>query len=413
MGNVDAQKKNTLLLGRADWHMRANAFVILYLLAALISGFVQKGSEGGVPAWLTVHLLLLGAVTNAIVTWSDHFVSALLWARSQNRRRQMTVIMLLNIGIVGVLFSVTFHIKWLIVTCALLIVGVITYYLRGMAILVKKSLNKRFKSIISFYQFAGLMILIGIILGVVDAFMKDENIWQARITLAHLHANLLGWVGLTIIGTLVTLWPTVLRTQMHPDAIAKAKLGLSVLVTGTFGAILGSFFDLSWVLAVSIVIYLVGAVVTLAPAAFLLRRRLPDRSSSWMMFTGIVGLAVLLIGDVCLVLRLQAPEKILPLIEAHLFLIFALWLLPILLGSLTYLLPVVLGRGPASNRQLESILNFGWQWRLALLPLSSLLQVLPDKFHIVGRLVAAVALGVFLILAAVAMRKSRTFTTSL
>ena len=78
----NGEVKGTLLLSRSDWHMRANGLVISYLLAALVSGIYRKGSEGGEPAWLTIHLLLLGAVTNAIVTWSDHFASALLWARS-------------------------------------------------------------------------------------------------------------------------------------------------------------------------------------------------------------------------------------------------------------------------------------------------------------------------------------------
>lgn len=413
MGNVDEEKKNTLLLGRADWHMRANAFVIVYLLAALISGVLQRNTEGGEPAWLTIHLLLLGAVTNAIVTWSDHFVSALLWARSQDRTRQMRIIFFLNVGIVGVLVSVSHHVQWLVIASGSLIGGVIVYYLRGMAGLIKRSLNKRFKGVVAFYQFAGLMILIGIILGVIDASESDEDIWQPRITLAHFHVNLLGWVGLTIIGTLVTLWPTVLRTQMHENAIVKAKLGLKFLIIGVAGSIVGPLVDQRWVLAASIVIYLVGSVVILAPAGLLLRRRLPDRSSSWMMFTGVIGLVALLIGEFALVLEFRTPEKILSSIEAHLLLIFTLWLLPILLGSLTYLLPVVLGRGPASNRQLESILNFGWQWRIFLLPLSSVFQILPDGFHNVGRLIAAVALGVFLILVIVAMRKARTFTTSL
>lgn len=409
----DEEKKNTLLLGRADWHMRANAFVILYLFAALVSGVFQQGGEDGEPAWLSVHLLLLGAVTNAIVTWSDHFVSALLWARTQNRTRQMTIISLLNVGIVGVLFSVSLHVQWLVIASASLICGVVVYYLRGMANLIKRSLNKRFEGVIAFYQFAGLMILIGIVLGVVDASKSDEDIWQSRIALAHLHVNLLGWVGLTIIGTLVTLWPTALRTQMHSEAISKARLGLKLLVGGTVGAVLGPLLDLSWMLAVSIVIYLVGALIALTPAGLLLRRRLPDRSSSWMMFIGTIGLATLLIGDFIFVLRFQTAEKILSSIEAHLLLILTMWLLPILLGSLTYLLPVVLGRGPASNRQLEKILNFGWRWRLALLPLSSLFQVLPGDFSIIGRLLAVVALGSFLVLVLIAMRKARSFTTSL
>lgn len=408
-----SDRKNTLLLGRADWHLLANALVIIYLIAALISGLVQGSGEGGEPAWLTVHLFLLGAVTNAIITWSDHFVSALLWARSQDRRRQMLIVSILNIGIVGVLISVSHHIQWMVIASAALIISVISFYLRGIGSLVKKSLNKRFKGVIAFYQFAALFVLVGIVLGVVDSPKSDSDLWQPRVTLAHLHANLLGWVGLTIIGTLVTLWPTVLRTQMDPGAIPKAKLGLKFLTVGTLGAIGGALFNQPWLASISIAFYLVGLVVTLAPAVLLLRRRLPDRSSAWMMLTGVLGLMALLIADSVAFLILHSSEKILSAIETHLVLVFTLWLLPILLGALTYLLPVVLGRGPALNRQLEVTLNLGWKWRLSLLPLSSLLQVLPKKFHIVGFIVAALALGVFLVLAVVAMRQARRVTASL
>lgn len=411
--SVSDQKNNTLLLGRADWHFVANAFVVFYLLAALISGVLQQSTEGGEPTWLTVHLFLLGAVTNAIITWSDHFISALLWARSQDRKRQMMIISLVNIGIIGILFSVSHHVQWMVIASATLILSVIAFYLRGIAKLVKKSLNKRFKGVIAFYQFAGLSVVVGIVLGVIDASKDDTDSWQPRIALAHLHANLLGWVGLTIIGTLVTLWPTVLRTQMDPKAIGNAKWGLKFLLGGILGAILGALLSQPWLLAASIGIYLIGFFLALVPAALLMRRRLPDRSSSWMLLTGALGLVALLIADLIVVLVFRSPEKILNSIEAHLVLIFTLWLLPILLGALTYLLPVVLGRGPASNRQLESTLNRGWRWRLFLLPLSSLIQLLPQKFHIVGFLLAALALGVFLLLTLVAMRQARRFTTSL
>ena len=407
------ERKNPLLLGRADWHLRTNAVVILYLMAALIFGIFQKSSEGGQPAWLTIHLLLLGAVTNAIVTWSDHFVSALLWARSQNRTRQIIIISLLNLGIIGVLFSVSQSIHWLLITSALLISGVIAYYLRGITSLIRRSLNKRFKGVIAFYQFAALMILMGIGLGVIDAFKGDGDIWQRRITLAHLHANLLGWVGLTIIGTLVTLWPTVLRTQMHEKAITCAIIGLKFLIAGISVSIVGSLINQWPILSMGVAIYFLGSVITLAPAGLLLQRRLPDRSSSWMIFSGVIGLAALLMSEFILVLVFRTSEKILTSIEEHLLLIFTLWLLPILLGALTYLLPVVLGRGPASIRALESTLNFGWRWRIFLLPLSSVFQIFPNKFHNVGRILAAAALGIFLLLAMVAMRKARTFITSL
>ena len=413
MASEVSDRKNTLLLGRADWHLLANALVIIYLIAALISGVVQRSGEGGEPVWLTVHLFLLGAVTNAIITWSDHFISALLWARSQDRKRQMIIVSILNIGIVGVLISVSQDIQWMVIASAALIISVITFYLRGIGSLVKKSLNKRFKGVIAFYQFAAMFVIVGIVLGALDAPKSDSDLWQPRVTLAHLHANLLGWVGLTIIGTLVTLWPTVLRTQMDPRAIIKARLGLKFLAVGTLGVIVGALFYQPWLAAISIGLYLLGLVITLAPAALLLQRRLPDRSSAWMMLAGALGLVALLVADIVAFLILHSPEKLLSAIETHLVLVFTLWLLPILLGALTYLLPVVLGRGPASNRQLETTLNLGWKWRLPLLPLSSLFQILPNKFHIVGLTVAALALGVFLVLAVVAMRQARRVTASL
>jgi nitrite reductase (NO-forming) len=41
--------------------------------------------------------------------------------------------------------------------------------------------------------------------------------------LAHGHLNVLGWVGLTVLGTLFTLWPTALRTRMVAGVPAIAR----------------------------------------------------------------------------------------------------------------------------------------------------------------------------------------------
>lgn len=406
-GSLEYRVTKNLAVGRADWHLRANSFVILYLIAALVAGAIQKSGVHGQPKWLTIHLLLLGATTNAIITWSDHFVTSLLWARMHNRRRQMVITVLLNIGIIGVLVSVSKHFNWLITGFAALIGAIMILYLRGITILVKQSLNRRFVGVIRFYQSAAFFILVGICLGVVDAFKNDKDPWQPRITLAHLHANLLGWVGLTIVGTLVTLWPTVLRTPMHPKAIPSAITGLKFLLVGVSGAIIASLLDQRIILAMSIAIYLTGAVFSLFPAALLLKTRQPDRPSSWMILTGSIGLAFLLIGDFVIAISHHSSAKILVAIEGHLVLIFSLWLFPILLGALTYLLPVVLGRGPTSNRELEKIMGRGWQLRLLLLSLASIFLLLPSKFHNVGYVLIGLSLGAFLVLALNAMYRSR------
>lgn len=395
--------------GRADWHLRANASVLIYLFAALISGLVQRGGHNDQPPWLTIHLLLLGAATNAILTWSDHFVSALLWTRSQNRNRQMMIIILINIGILGILVSVSTHTNWLTIPFATLIIATIVFYLLGISNAIKRSLNRRFIKLLRYYQTAAFFLLIGVILGVMDSFKSDDDPLQPRLALAHLHANLLGWVGITVIGTLVTLWPTVLRTTMHARAIASAGIGLRVISTGTALSIIAAIVDRRYLFVLGVGIYLLGTSITLTPALLTMRNKRPDRPGAWMLLVGAIGLGILLLTDIFLLLTENSPEKILVAIEGHILILFSLFLFPTLLGALTYLLPVVLGRGPALNRELETILSRGWRWRLALLPLSSLFMLFAGRIATAGRAMVALSLSAFLILALSAMYKSARF----
>ena len=395
--------------GRADWHLRANASVVIYLVAALISGAVQRGDHNDQPPWLTIHLLLLGAVTNAIVTWSDHFISALLWTRSQNRNRQMAVIVLMNIGIIGVLISVSTHTNWLIIISASVMACTMVFYLRGISIAIKKSLNKRFIELLRYYQCAAFFLLVGITLGVMDSFKSHEDPMQPKLALAHLHANLLGWMGITMIGTLVTLWPTVLRTPMHARAIPSAAIGLRLICVGTTLSIIAATGNWRYVFALSLAIYLLGTGITLTPTLLTMRNKRPDRPGSWMLLVGVIGLGILLLTDMFVFLTHDSPEKILVAIEGHILILFTLFLFPTLLGALTYLLPVVLGRGPALNRELETILSRGWKWRLALLPLASLLMLFEGRMATAGRGMVALSLGAFLLLALGAMYKSARY----
>ena len=395
--------------GRADWHLRANASVIIYLLAGLSSGVLQRGGQNNQPPWLTVHLLLLGAVTNAIVTWSDHFISALLWTRPQNHTRQMAVLIFLNIGIIGILISVSTRTNWLIILSSFLMICTMIFYLRGISNSIKKSLNKRFIGLLRYYQCAAFFLLVGITLGVIDSFKSDGDPMQPKLALAHLHANLLGWVSITVIGTLVTLWPTVLRTPMHARAIPSAAVGLKLIFAGTALAIIAAIYSWRSVFALSLAMYLVGTAITLTPTLLTMRNKRPDRPGSWMLLIGLIGLGILLLVDIFLFLTRDSPEKILVAIEGHILILFTLFLLPTLLGALTYLLPVVLGRGPALNRELETIVSRGWRWRLALLPLASVLMLFDGRVATVGRAMVALSLGSFLLLALHAMYKSARY----
>ena len=63
---------------RRSWHLRANAVVLVYVAFAVLTLVLHGWSSLSMPRWLALHLLLLGALTNAIVTWTEHFAIALL-----------------------------------------------------------------------------------------------------------------------------------------------------------------------------------------------------------------------------------------------------------------------------------------------------------------------------------------------
>src|SRR5690625_7229167 len=94
-------------MARRPWHVRVNALVVAWFLAA----FVVAVAHRWVPeaSYLLVHLMLLGAVTTAILIWSAHFADTLLGRPAPGGQG----LMLLRLGV---------H----TVSAVLVIVGVVT-----------------------------------------------------------------------------------------------------------------------------------------------------------------------------------------------------------------------------------------------------------------------------------------------
>ena len=61
---------------RSAWHIGVGAIGASWLLCAVVVAL--RGMLTSVDPWLPVHLLLLGAVSNAILVWSTYFTEALL-----------------------------------------------------------------------------------------------------------------------------------------------------------------------------------------------------------------------------------------------------------------------------------------------------------------------------------------------
>jgi hypothetical protein len=88
---------------RGRRHLLVAGFVLAYLAAGGVTLALGDRVIGG--CWLALYLVLLGAASNAIVVWSEHFAAALLHA-APTRAGATARALALNLGILAVLGGV-------------------------------------------------------------------------------------------------------------------------------------------------------------------------------------------------------------------------------------------------------------------------------------------------------------------
>ncbi|HSR25488.1 MAG TPA: nitrite reductase, partial [Candidatus Eisenbacteria bacterium] len=271
---------------RASWHLRANAVVVAYLAATVVA--VLAHDLLPVPRWLAVHLLMLGAVTNAIVTWSEHFAVALLRAPAPSRRRSAARLVVLNAAVVGVLAGVTTATAPLVLAAACTLLLVVVEHVVGLVRIGRRAMSGRFARTVRFYVVAGVALVVGIALGAHLAVTSGgDDAGHARVHAAHVHTNLLGWVGLSVLGTLFTLWPTVLRTRIVDGVERAARTCLLLTAGGLAVAVTGFLLGSRPAAAAGLVVYAGGVAAALGPFVRTWRQRAPHDAASWTLAAGV------------------------------------------------------------------------------------------------------------------------------
>ncbi|MHA7135558.1 multicopper oxidase domain-containing protein [Oerskovia turbata] len=396
------------LTDRSAWHLRANAPVVVWLLATVV---VAVGHRW-IPAspWLLVHLLLLGAVTNAICVWSQHFTDALLSRRVTpgSRRWQVARLVLLNVAVVVTVAGMVTA-TWVVTLVGAVGVGV-AVAAHGTALWrqSRRALTARFRVCVGFYVAAAWLLPVGAGLGATLARGLDEA-WHVRVVLAHAGLNLLGFVGLTVMGTLLTLWPTMLRTRMADDAPRAARRTLVLMLVGLAGGGVAVLTGAPPVAAVGLATYLAGVLVSVRPMITAARRRPPATFATWSAacaLAWLVGALATLVGVLALSGTWATASERVGIVTVPLVAGFAA---QILLGALTYLVPVVLGGGPAAVRSMTAALERGAVVRVVLFNGALALFVLPapSLVHVLASLTALGALVAFVPLLVGALRAHR------
>lgn len=326
--------------------------------------------------WLMVHLVMLGALTHAAVVWSEHFAQALLRTKAGNEREVKVNRYALAAGTLLVLVGVPTAQWWLTLSGAVVVSGAVLWHGWRLWRDLRAALPGRFRVTIHYYLAAALWLPVGAGLGATMAHGQNDD-WHARLLVAHTVAMLLGWVGLTVVGTLVTFWPTVLRTQMDPRADRLARRALPVLLVGLAVADAGALLGWRWVIAAGLMGYVAGLLWVGRGQLIPLRKRPPREYASAAIGLAQVWFVVAVVATGGVVA--WAPDAR-ALTNAYPFLA-AVWVggfaLQLLTGALSYLLPSVLGGGPSVVRAGNASANRYAATRLTIINLGLPLWLAP------------------------------------
>lgn len=348
--------------GRARWHQRIGLIPLAYLCAIVAVGFVHPFLPHG--NWLLIHLLLLGAATNAILVWSTHFAAAVLRVPAPPRRRSEAArLAVLNVGVICVLVGGAGP-GWLGVAGAMAVFAAVLAHLCALAARLRRALPARFSVTVRYYLAASVALLLGIPVGAWMLVIDDDS--RPRLLLFHAHINVLGWISLTVLGTLLTLWPTVLRTRMAEGAARAATRALPLAISGL--ALLGTGLLAWWpVVAVAgLALFAAAVLVTAVPAVAAARQRPPSSFAAWSIAAAIGWLLVALARDTATLLTAAGPAAAAEGFDAVLLPLLAGFVAQVLLGALAYLLPVALGGGPGPVRERTAVLERHWPQRIAM-----------------------------------------------
>ena len=200
-----------------------------WLTAAGLAWALPPAARDG--AWLPLHLALAGAATVAISGAMQNFAVSLAAAPSPPAAVVWSQLALVNLGAALIAIGWPAGIPALMAAGGTAFVAAILL-LGGIVVMAeRRSLHRRHRLPIRMYQAAAACVIAG---GTIGALLGSGAVRPGRtyddLVGAHMALNVLGFVGLTICGTLVTLLPTMLRVRIPawPGRASTALLGCGV-----------------------------------------------------------------------------------------------------------------------------------------------------------------------------------------
>ena len=211
-------------------HIARAAFLAAFAFALVAVGWSIYVLAVGGSWWGPLHAFLAGTVLLAISGASQMFTITWSSTTPPSGARVLTQRWLIIAGVACVLVGVAFDMAALVwlggaaAVAGVALLGVIIYAA------IRKSLLRRFDLSARFYLVAFAAGVVGISLGPLMGAGSELAASQS-IRLVHAHLNLVGLVGLTIIGTIPTFLPTTAYSRAVSGREALAALWMSLVGT--------------------------------------------------------------------------------------------------------------------------------------------------------------------------------------
>lgn len=371
--------------GRRGRMLALSVPMLGWLVAALVVVVMHRFIPE--PRWMMVHVLTLGVATNAIVVWSSYFTDAVLRGHRASHTREVLVLAVLNTGIALVVLGMWRTDAWAVVLGALAVAAAVIGHGVALLLQARTALPSAFGVTVRFYATAALMLPLGVGLGVLmarvpyapilgmDAELAADGT-PIQLLLAHLAFNLLGWVGLTVWGTLITLFPTMLRTRAADGAAASGKRAWGVMTLAIVVLAAAALLGWQWLAAAALLAYLWGIGLVAAPMVAAALAKPPRSFATWSVIAGAAWFIGTLVAAAVILAISPDMATALPGIRA-LAIPFIAFLAQVLAGALAYLVPVIIGGGPSVVRSTTAITERGAVLRVGLANLAGVLYVLP------------------------------------
>ncbi|MGZ4579097.1 MAG: multicopper oxidase domain-containing protein [Nocardioidaceae bacterium] len=365
------------------------------------------------PEWLTIHLLLLGAVSHALMVWSRLVADAQLGLRTTPRgqRAQAVRLVVLNVAVAAVLVGVSAGVWPATVAGSVAIAGAVAWHGVALAVQMHRARPGRFGSTLRYYVVAACLLPVGAGLGVMMARGLAMG-WHARVMVAHVAVNVLGWMALVAIGTLVTLWPTLRRTRINGGAELAARRALPVFVLSVLTAATGALLGVLPLVAVGLVGYLVGACLVAGALLVSAPGRPPATYPAWSVLAGLGWLIAVVAYLAVVASNASSFLEVHQHLEASAPLLTVGFGVQVLLGALSSWLPA--GGSPRQVRAARAVLDRGGPLRIVLVNGGLAVRLIPRSGAVgeLGTALLLVGLASFFVLLALAIRISRKADTA-